>query len=241
MNMNMKLLDDIYVLDDPKSVVSEAFRVFRTNLQFASIDKPLKKILITSSVPREGKSSVAANLAVTLASAEKSVLLIDADLRRPKQNKIFYIENHIGLSNFLAENIELDSVIQSTVIQNLYILPSGPVPPNPAEVLSSKKMKNFLEEVSQNYDYLIIDSPPVNSVADASILSTLVDGVILVTACHETEREALIVAKNQLEKVNARILGVVLNKVKENSGSYYYYYYYYGEDSHKIRKKRKNY
>lgn len=239
--MENKLLEDILVLDDPKSVIAEAYRVLRTNLQFASIDKPIKKILVTSSIPQEGKSTIAANLAVTLAKAEKKVLLIDADLRRPKQNKIFHLENHIGLSNFLAENLPLENALKNTIIENLDIITSGPIPPNPAEILGSVKMKNFLEEVSNIYDFIILDSPPVNSVADASILSTLVDVVILVAAAGQTEREALIVAKQQLEKVNAKILGVVLNKVEQKHGGYYYYYYYYGEDNKKVRKKKKGY
>lgn len=229
------------ILDDPKSVESEAFRVLRTNLQFTAIDKPLKNILVTSSVPQEGKSTVISNLAITIAGAGNRTLLVDADLRRPKQQKIFLLENYKGLSNIIAENLPLDNVINKTKIANLDVITSGPLPPNPAEMLGSTRMKNFIQEIDSMYDIVLFDSPPVNSVADASILSTAVDGVVLVIAANSTEREAVLVAKQQLEKVKARILGVVLNKVEQKSGGYYYYYYYYGEDNKKIRKKKRKY
>lgn len=229
------------ILDDPKSVESEAFRVLRTNLQFTAIDKPLKNILITSSVPQEGKSTVISNLAITIAGAGNKTLLVDADLRRPKQQKIFLLENYKGLTNIIAENLPLDNVINKTKIANLDVITSGPLPPNPAEMLGSTRMKNFIQEIDSMYDIVLFDSPPVNSVADASILSTAVDGVVLVIAANSTEREAVLVAKQQLEKVKARILGVVLNRVEQKSGGYYYYYYYYGEDNKKIRKKKRKY
>lgn len=229
------------ILDDPKSVESEAFRVLRTNLQFTAIDKPLKNILVTSSVPQEGKSTVISNLAITIAGAGNKTLLVDADLRRPKQQKIFLLENYKGLTNIIAENLPLDNVINKTKIANLDVITSGPLPPNPAEMLGSTRMKNFIQEIDSMYDIVLFDSPPVNSVADASILSTAVDGVVLVIAANSTEREAVLVAKQQLEKVKARILGVVLNRVEQKSGGYYYYYYYYGEDNKKIRKKKRKY
>ena len=227
------------LIDDPKSVVAEAYRVLRTNLQFSAVDKTLKKVLVTSSVPQEGKSMVIANLAISIASTGKKTLLVDADLRRPKQHKNFLLENHIGLSNLLAENLPLDKVLHTTKVDTLHVITSGPVPPNPAEMLGSDRMYKFIEEVSSIYDTILFDTPPVNSVADASILSPRMDGIILVIEAGSTEREASIIAKQQLEKVNARILGVVLNKVQQKGGSYYYYYYYYGEDNRKIRKKKK--
>lgn len=227
-------------LDDPKSIISEAFRVLRTNLQFAGVDKPLKKIMVTSSVPHEGKSTVIGNLALSIANAGYNTLLVDADLRRPKQHKSFVLENHKGLSNLLAENLPLDNVIQLTKIETLHVITSGPIPPNPAEMLGSVRMKEFIEEVCSIYDIILFDTPPINSVADSSILSSRMDGVILVIESGATEREAAIVAKQQLERVNARILGVVLNKVEQKSGGYHYYYYY-GEDDDKRRKKRKRF
>lgn len=238
--MDGKNRNGLFLSDDPKSVVSEAFRVLRTNLQFSSVDKPLKRIMVTSSVPQEGKSTVISNLALSMASAGNKVLLVDADLRRPNIYKIFLLENYKGLSNLLAEDLPLESVVNETKFENFHIITSGPVPPNPAEMLGSQKMKKFLESVSTMYDMVLIDSPPVNSVADASILSALVDGVILVVEAGKTEREAAAVAVDQLRKVNARILGVVLNKVEQQKGGgYYYYYYYYGEDNERIKKKKK--
>ncbi|KXG78342.1 Tyrosine-protein kinase YwqD [Fervidicola ferrireducens] len=229
---------ELFIMNDPKSVISEAFRVLRTNLQFSSIDKPVKKVVVTSSMPQEGKSTVAANLAVSIASTRSKVLLVDADLRRPKLYKLFRLENYKGLSNFLAEDLPLESVI--TKMANLHIITSGPIPPNPAEILGSSKMKKFLDEMATKYDMILLDAPPVNSVADAAILSTLVDGVILVVETGVTAREAAIAAKQQLEKVNAKILGVVLNKIKQDkNGGYYYYYYYYGEEGTKKRKKKR--
>ncbi|MFY9440384.1 MAG: CpsD/CapB family tyrosine-protein kinase, partial [Tepidanaerobacteraceae bacterium] len=164
------------LIDDPKSVIAEAYRVLRTNLQFSAVDKPLKTILVTSSVPQEGKSKVIANLAVSIASTGNKTLLVDADLRRPKQHKNHLLENHIGLSNFLAENLPLDTVINPTKVDTLHVITSGPVPPNPAEILGSERMNKFIEEVSSIYDTVLFDTPPVNSVADASILSSRMDG-----------------------------------------------------------------
>ncbi len=233
------LSNELMMMDDPKSMVSEAFRMLRTNLQFVGVDKPLKKIVITSSNPEEGKSVVAANLAISIASTGSKVLLIDADLRRPKVHKLFFLENYKGLSSLLAGDLKIDDVANETPVENLHIITSGPIPPNPAEILGSAKMNQFIEKASSVYDIIIFDSPPVNTVADASILSSIADGVILVIEAGVTAREAAILAKEQLEKINARILGVVLNKAKQSSEGYYYYYYYYGEGSGKRKKKRK--
>lgn len=233
------LSNELMMMDDPKSMVSEAFRMLRTNLQFVGVDKPLKKIVITSSNPEEGKSVVAANLAISIASTGSKVLLIDADLRRPRVHKLFFLENYKGLSSLLAGDLKMDDVANETPVENLYVITSGPIPPNPAEILGSAKMNQFIEKASSVYDMIIFDSPPVNTVADASILSSIADGVILVVEAGVTAREAAILAKEQLEKINARILGVVLNKAKQSSEGYYYYYYYYGEGSSKRKKKRK--
>ncbi len=233
------LSNELMMMDDPKSMVSEAFRMLRTNLQFVGVDKPLKKIVITSSNPREGKSVVAANLAISIASTGSKVLLIGADLRRPRVHKLFFLENYKGLSSLLAGDLKMDDVANETPVENLYVITSGPIPPNPAEILGSAKMNQFIEKASSVYDMIIFDSPPVNTVADASILSSIADGVILVVEAGVTAREAAILAKEQLEKINARILGVVLNKAKQSSEGYYYYYYYYGEGSSKRKKKRK--
>jgi protein-tyrosine kinase len=237
--MEQNRLQNLMIADDPKSIISEAFRVLRTNLQFSSIDKQLKIISVTSSDPGEGKTTITSNLAASMASTGSKVLLIDADLRKPRMQKVFLLENYKGLSNLLAENLSLESVVNHTGMENLHIITSGPVPPNPAEMLGSARMKEFLSEAGSVYDMVFLDAPPVNTVADASILSSYVDGVILVVETGITPREAVIVAKQQLEKVKANIIGVVLNKAEQHSGGYYYYYYYYGEGQSKARKKRR--
>lgn len=220
-----QIAKNLLVMNDPKSIISEAYRMLRTNLQFMGVDKPIKTVAITSSNPGEGKSTIISNLAASFATTGDRVLLIDGDLRRPRINKFFHLENHIGLSSFLAGDLLLEKVIQETGVPGLDIITSGPVPPNPAEILGSAKMKEFLGKVSSSYDLVLIDTPPVNTVADTSILSTRVDGMILVVEAETTSREAVLLAKQQLKKVNARILGVVLNKVKKTGKGYYYYYY----------------
>ncbi|MGI6486217.1 MAG: CpsD/CapB family tyrosine-protein kinase [Tepidanaerobacteraceae bacterium] len=232
-------LQNLMVADDPKSAVSEAFRVLRTNLQFSSVDKQLKIISVTSSYPGEGKTTICSNLAVSVASTGKKVLLIDADLRKPRIQKVFLLENFKGLSNLLAEKLKLQSVVNNLDIENMHVITSGPVPPNPAEMLGSDRMKDFLNEASSAYDVILLDAPPVNTVADVSILSSYVDGVILVVEVGTTPREAVMIAKQQLEKVNANIIGVVLNKVEHHGAGYYYYYYYYDEGSKKQRRRKR--
>ncbi len=229
----------------PKSPISEAYRVLRTNIQFSSVDKPLKSLVITSSGPSEGKTTTICNLAVTLAQSGSRVLIIDADLRKPKVHKVFGVGNTSGLTNILAQNYDYKLYLRRTEIQNIDLITAGPIPPNPSELLASQRMKQFLAKVSEGYDYILLDSPPVGSVTDAAILSTIVDGTILVVASGIVKIDAAKRSKELLEKVNANIVGVVLNKLIKNAGNhYYYYYYYYGEDSdsktaRKVRKKQK--
>ncbi len=210
----------------PKSPVAEAFRTLRTNIQFSNIDKNIKTITITSSGPAEGKSTVITNLAVTMAKGNKKVLLIDADFRKPRLNAFFGLSRHIGVTNVLAEDIEYKEVVQQTDIENLDFLASGPIPPNPSELLGSNKMKEFVQKVKEDYDIVLIDAPPVGLVTDAAVLSTIVDGTILVCAVGQANIQAARNAKLLLEKVNANILGVVMNKVPVKGGGYYKYHYY---------------
>lgn len=219
----------LIVQNNPKSPVSEAYRTLRTNIQFASFDKSIKTILVTSSGPQEGKSTTAGNLALTLAETSQRVLMIDCDLRRPTLHKNFRISNRSGLSNLLIENLRIEDVVVKHG-EKLDLLPSGTIPPSPAEMLSSNRMKSFLEEMKNVYDYIVLDTPPVIAVTDAQILSTMADGVLLVASSGEVEREALIRAKDLLQRVNANILGVVLNKVEVKGRRGYGYYYYYGSD-----------
>lgn len=227
---------------DPKSPVSEAYRVLRTNIQYSSVDKPLKTIVVTSAGPMEGKTTTIANLAVTFAQAGSKVLLIDTDLRKPKVHKVFTLLNSRGLTNLLTSKDGFVSFIRHDVVENLDILTSGTIPPNPSEVLNSNSMRDFLEKVKAEYDIILLDSPPVGSVTDASIISTYVDGTILVAKSGKVEIDAVKRAKETLEKVNANIIGVVLNNLdKKTLGNNYYYQYYYSEEKagKKRRKKKK--
>jgi capsular exopolysaccharide synthesis family protein len=219
----------LIVQKNPKSPISEAYRTLRTNIQFSSFESDIKTILITSSGPSEGKTTTSGNLALTFAQSGKKVLLVDCDLRRPSVHKKFMISNQIGLSNLLINNLKLEDVAVN-YIDNLYILTSGTIPPNPAEMMGSKKMKAFIEEVREKFDYIILDTPPVIAVTDAQILSTMADGVLLVVSSGQAEKEAAERAKELLMNVKANILGVVLNKVEINSRKSYGYYYYYGND-----------
>lgn len=217
---------NLKTVNNPKSLTAEAYRTLRTNLQFASVDNEIKRILFTSAGPQEGKSSIVANLAVSISQAGKSVLIIDADLRNPSQHKIFGLSNLNGLTTTLAEDVSAFAYIGKTPYEGLDILTSGPIPPNPAELLDSRRMKQILQEITSAYQFVLLDSPPVIAVADASVLAQSVDGVILVLAEREVKREYAVRAKEQLEKVGAKVLGIVLNKAKLQSQRHNYYYYY---------------
>ena len=229
------------VQNDPKSPISEAFRTLRTNIKFSNLDKPLKTILVTSPIPEAGKSSVSINLALTMAQDKYKVILVDADLRKPTIHKIFQQDNKTGLTNILVEDKKIKEVMRkmSDVDPNLYFIPSGPIPPNPSELLGSNKMKELLKELQEQADFIIFDSPPVIAVTDALVLATQVDGVVLVLNFGEVPREAAKQTKVLLEKVKANILGVVLNKIDmEKEAQYYpYYYYYYGDEKKKRHSK----
>ncbi|MDM8312484.1 MULTISPECIES: CpsD/CapB family tyrosine-protein kinase [Clostridium] len=229
-------MKNIIVSQNPKSPVSEAFRTLRTNLQFSTIDDSIKSLVVTSPGPGEGKSTVIANLAVTMAQSGKKVLLIDCDLRKPSIHKKLGIPNSGGMTNLLIQKKQIDECIMETEIQNLYVITSGPIPPNPAELLGSKRMKSLIKEFENVFDVTLIDAPPVLAVTDAQILSTICSGIILTTAYGESEKEAVIKAKDLLDKTGSKILGVVLNKIPmKNSrkyGKYYGKYYgaYYEQD-----------
>lgn len=208
----------------PKSPIAEQFRTIRTNIQFSSVDEELQTIIVTSSGPGEGKSTTTANLAVVFAQQGKRVLLIDADLRKPTVHYTFRTENHIGLSNVLTKQSTLEEAVTVTAQEKLWVLPSGPIPPNPSELLGSRGMKTFLEEAKEGYDVIILDTPPVLAVTDAQVLANLADGVVLVVSSGKTETDAAKKAKELLESAKAKILGVVLNNKKVQDSQYYYYY-----------------
>jgi len=217
----------------PWSSISEAYRGLRTNLGFVNLDHKLKTIAITSSIPQEGKTSITTNLGITLALAKERVLLVDADLRAPGLHKVFSFKEAPGLTDVLTTDKSYKNIIHSVdKVDNLHLLTSGSLPPNPSELLMSEKMKDLISELQEEYDQILFDLPPVLGISDASILSSNVDGVLFVLGANEVDREAVQKAKESLEKVKANILGLVLNKVKfEHHGyrSYYYYHYYPGE------------
>ena len=229
----------LHTYNNPKSHISEAYRILRTNIEFSNIDKNIKTILMTSAQQNEGKSTSISNLASTFASLEnKKVLIIDCDLRNPSVHKMFNVSNISGLTDVLTGQKDIEKCIEKTKVKNLDILKAGKIPPNPSEILQSKKMRNFMEVIKEYYDYIFIDSPPVGIVTDASILAQYVDGTILLVAANEADIEATKIAKERLEGVNANILGAILNKFEADSKSYGYYNYYYGSTSEKKKQKR---
>ena len=213
-------------LEKPQSNISEAYRTIRTGIEFSNLDKDLKIICITSSKKDEGKTTVLSNLGVSFAKIDKKVLLIDADLRNPSISKMFDTSNTQGLMDILLGKRNIQDCIKKTKQENLYILTGGTIPPNPAEVLSSKKMSEFIESIKDEYDYIFIDSPPVGVVSDASIISAYSDGVIFVVGANEVDSNLAKIAKERLDSVKANIVGVILNKFKTDTNSEYYNYYY---------------
>lgn len=220
-----------FALSNSKSPITEAYRTIRTNLQFASVANNIRLILITSSVPSEGKTSTACNLAVVSAQAGKRVLLIDADLRKPQMHRWFQASNIYGLSNLIIKEKNIVDCVITSDVPNLDLLTSGPVPPNPSEMLASKSFFELMEGIRNSYDLVILDAPPVLSVADALILTPFSDGIVFIVDSASTSRILAKKAVQALQQVGGNILGVVLNKIKRNSKESYYYYNYYGSVS----------
>ena len=224
---------ELIVKNNPKSLVSESIRSLRTNLQFASIDKKIKTIHITSSIASEGKSFVSANLATAFAQAGRTVLLVDCDLRKGRQHKVFFKANTIGLTNLLADDLKnRGRYIQETDVKNLFLLTRGTSVQNPAELLNSEKNKNLIKRLKKDFDLVIFDSAPCGAVADPAIMSTLADITLIVARNAKTPRPALLATKDSLEKVGAKIAGVVINDIDRKVGHYYNYYGGYYEDRH---------
>jgi succinoglycan biosynthesis transport protein ExoP len=243
----------------PQSILAESFRSLRTNIQFSALDKNIKSIVLTSATPREGKTVVAANLAIAMAQAGLKTLLLDTDLRKPTVNRIFGLDAVPGVTELLLSNCDLSEAVRTVTdimmgkmsmdkimltpgIDNLHIVTCGSIPLNPAELIQSKRFKGFINEIHDQYDAVLMDTPPLVSAADASILAVEADGVLLVYRAGKVARGILKRAKAQLEQVNASIIGVVLNGVKAELSldydKYYQYYYYYGQGAKKKKSKK---
>jgi capsular exopolysaccharide synthesis family protein len=214
----------LVTVTDKHGPASEKFRTIRSNIMFSSVDKEMKPLVVTSSGPNEGKSFTAANLAVVFADSGKKVLLVDADLRKPTVAITFKLPNIEGLSTLLTNRQDQpDSCIYQSGIDNLSILSSGPKPPNPSEMINSRRMEELLTELEQTYDLVIFDMPPVAAVTDAQILAARANGTLLVVRERHTKKQALLRAKNLLEMANANVIGVVYNDVKRTDENKYYY------------------
>jgi succinoglycan biosynthesis transport protein ExoP len=220
---------DRFIVDHPRSSVAECSRTIRTNLLFMATERPAKKLLVTSSGPREGKSTTVVNLAITMAIAGSRSLLVDSDMRRPRLHKSFNLSNDVGLSNVIAGGARLDQAILPSGIERLDLLPCGPIPPNPAELLHTEAFKIILAELERRYERIWFDSPPVVAVTDALVIGGMADGVILVVEAGKTAWPFALQARRRLEDVGAKVFGVVLNNVdldRDQSSGYYQYYYY---------------
>ena len=220
--------EELIALREGQSPAKEGYRVLRTNLQFAAVDEPITQLMITSPSPREGKSITTANLAAAQAQAGKQVIVVDADLHRPRQHRLFKLANNVGLTTaLLEERPNPDGLLQQTAVPGLRVLTSGPLPPNPAELLGSSRMHDLLDRLQEQADIVVLDSPPATMLADAAILSTFIDGVLLVIDSGRTRQDVAKRAVEALKQVNARLVGVLLNRMPTRGSGYYYYYYYY--------------
>jgi capsular exopolysaccharide synthesis family protein len=214
----------LITITNPRSPISEAYRTLRTNLEFSSLDKPIRSMVVTSASPEEGKSTTLANLAVTLAQAGKKVIVVDCDLRRPSLHQIFGAPNTPGFTDMMRDDALMSQPpLQATGVANLALLPSGTLPPNPAELLASRRMSEVIAALQQHAEIVLFDAPPVIAVTDAAVLSSKVDAVLLVISAGKTKREHAKKAKALLDKVNARLIGTVLNNVKGEASLYQYY------------------
>ena len=224
---------DTFVIDFPKSTMAESCRSIRTNLIFMGSEQPLRSILVTSAGPREGKTTASVSLAAVMAQSGSTVVIVDGDMRKPRLHKVFGLDGTLGLSSVLMGEATLDEVIQATRVPDLYLIPCGRVPENPAELLQSDRFRELVAELAERFGMVVFDSPPVVPVTDAAIIGAAVDGVVLVARSGATRREMIARAVDLLRGVNANLLGVVLNAIdvegRRRGGYYYYYYRHYGE------------
>ncbi len=226
----------MFLLEDEISSLNlESYNFLRTNLEHLSRDKNLKTILITSSDIEDGKTTIVKNLSLSLAKGRKRVILVDCNLRKPSINEYFHVDNNLGITEIITEKISIEDSVKK-ILENLYIITSGKIPISPSELIGSKEMEDLIENLKENYDYVILDASPVLIFPDSQILSTKVDGTILVVRSEKTKKENVIKAKDILDKVNANIIGIVLNGIKNKKEKGYDYY---KEDRKKLRKIKK--
>jgi capsular exopolysaccharide synthesis family protein len=213
----------LITLNEPRSAAAEAFRTLRTNLMFSSVENPIHTLLVTSAAQSDGKSALVANLAVTFAQAGNKTILVDCDLRRPSQHEIWSVSNQRGLTTMMLDETAMSTPpLADTSVENLQILPTGPLPPNPADLLSSQRMNSVIGVLKARANYVLFDSPPVLAATDAALLGSKLDGVLLVVRAGHTRREQAARARQALERVHVRILGAVLsNAPRESTGAYY--------------------
>ncbi|WP_308201689.1 CpsD/CapB family tyrosine-protein kinase [Priestia aryabhattai] len=208
---------------NPTSLITEQYKQLRTNIEFSAVDKQIKSIMVTSPEPGDGKSTTAANLAIVLAQQGKQVVLVDADLRKPSVHHTFQLDNLNGLTSVITKQTALENAICQTYVLNLNILTSGPIPPNPSELLNSRNMESVIEEINRKYDYIIFDTPPALAVTDAKILSNKCDGIVMVIASEKTNKQEAKKAKKMLQNSKAPLLGVVYNKENIKPDNYNYF------------------
>ncbi len=218
------MTNTLVTISNPRSPIAEAYRTLRTNLEFSALDKPLQTMVVTSAGADEGKSTTLANLAVTLAQSGKRVILVDCDLRRPSLHTVFGVPNNCGVTDLMRDDSQLaNPPLQDTPVPNLKVLTSGQLPPNPSELLGSRRMGEVIQRLLAHADVLLFDAPPIIAVTDAALLSSKVDGVLMVIGAGKTSREHAKKAKALLDKAHARLVGAVLNNVKLDSSMNYYY------------------
>lgn len=225
LNLKGKRVIQLIAHNNPKLPISEQYRLIRTNILFSSVDKQLKTIMVTSPEPAEGKSTTVANLAIVLAQQGKSVLLVDADLRKPSIHYAFHISNIYGLTSVLTKRATIGIAISESYVPHLHVLTSGPIPPNPSELLNSNAMETLIQELQVQFDYVLFDTPPVLAVTDAQVLANKCDGVVMVVASGKTQKEQALKAKELLEKAKSPLLGVVVNGIESSNSEYYRAYH----------------
>ncbi|MCP8967859.1 CpsD/CapB family tyrosine-protein kinase [Ectobacillus ponti] len=208
----------------PKSPITEQYRNIRTNIQFAAVGEQFRTLMFTSANPSEGKTTTTANTAVVFAQQGQKVLLVDADLRKPATHTILREKNVNGLTSVLAGQHPLEKCIRPTLVENLYFLSAGAIPPNPAEMLGSSRMKTLTQEMLEQFDLVIFDTPPVLAVTDAQVLANLCDGIVLVVRSGRTDKDAALKAKNLLQNATGKLLGAILNDKQQKENEHYYYY-----------------